>query len=131
MKTKFNKDMYAKMRMKKDEPLSSLGKRTVHVTGKGPLVTLPASSTPIVSDTETMRTTSPATSAEKILTPTSKRQRVTEKGKKKADSRSSSVWDDKGLVVEKAHEAVTAEDLKVISSVSFNEVTTHHVHKLV
>ena len=56
---------------------------------------------------------------------------MTEKGKKKADSRSSSVWDDKGLVVEKAHEAVTAEDLKVISSVSFNEVTTHHVHKLV
>ena len=59
--TKFNKDMYAKMRMKKDEPLSSLGKRIVHVTRKGPSVTPPASSNPIVSSTETVRTTSPAT----------------------------------------------------------------------
>ena len=36
MTTKFNKDMYAKMRSKKDEPLPNLGKKTVRVTGKGP-----------------------------------------------------------------------------------------------
>ena len=131
MTTKFNKDMYAKMRTEKDEPLSSLGKRTVHVTRKGPSVTPPAFVTPIVSGTETVRTASQATSIEEIPTSASKRPRVTDKGKEKADSYSSSVWDDEGLAVERAHGAVTAEDLKVISGVSFNEVAPHHAHKLV
>ena len=131
MMTKFNKDLYAKMRTKKDEPLSSLGKRTVHVTGKGPSTTLPASVTPIVFGTEMARTASSATLVEAIPTPASKRSRVTDKGKEKADSCSSCVWDDEGLVVERAHKVVTAEDLKAISGVSFNEVATRHVHKLV
>ena len=62
MTTKLNKDMYAKMRSKKDEPLSNIGKKGVRVTGKGPLVTPVTSATPIVSGVETVRTTSPATS---------------------------------------------------------------------
>ena len=62
MTTKFNKDLYAKMRMKKHEPLSSLGKRTMRVTRKGPLATPPASVTPIISSSETVRMASPATS---------------------------------------------------------------------
>ena len=33
--------------------------------------------------------------------------------------------------MERAHEVVTVEDLKAISSVSSNEVVTHHIHKLV
>ena len=33
MTTKFNKDMYAKMRAKKDEPLSNIGKKTVRTLG--------------------------------------------------------------------------------------------------
>ena len=131
MMTKFNKNMYAKMRTKKDKQLSSLRKRTVRVIGKGPLVTPPTSVTPIVSGTETVRMASLATSVEEIPTPASKRPWVTNKGKEKADSRSSSVWDDEGLAVERAHGAVTTEELKVISSMSFNEVTTRHVHKLV
>ena len=131
MATKFNKDMYAKMRTKKDEPLSSLGKRTVRIIGKAPLATPSASITHIVYGTETVRAASPATSIEEIPTPASKRSRVTDKGKEKADSRPSCVWDDEGLAVERAHKVVTAEDLKAISSVSFNEVATRHVHKLV
>ena len=131
MTTKFNKDMYAKMRTKKDELLSSLGKRTVRITGKGLLATPLASITPIVSGTETVRTASSATLVEAIPTPASKRSRVTDKGKEKADSCSSCVWDDEGLAVKRAHRVVTAEDLKAISSVSFNEVATRHVHKLV
>ena len=131
MTTKFNKDMYAKMRSKKDKPMSSLRKRTVCIIGKGPSITPLASVTPIVYGTETVRTTSPATSVEEIPAPTSKRPRVTDKGKEKTDSHSSSVWDDKGLVEERAHGAMTAEDLKVILGVSFNEVATRHVHKLV
>ena len=129
--TKFNKDLYARMRMKKDEPLSSLGKRIVCVTGKGPSITPPASITPIVSGTKMTRTAFLATSVEEIPSPAFKRPRVTDKGEEKADSHSSCVWDDEGLAVERAHGVVTAEDLKVISDVSFNKVATCHVHKLV
>ena len=89
MTTKFNKDMYAKMRSKKDKPLSSIGKKGVHVTGKGSSVTPVTSTTPIVFDVETVRTASPTTSVEEILTPSSKRPRLSVKNKEKADSRSS------------------------------------------
>ena len=93
MTTKFNKDMYVKMRSKKDEPLSNIGKKTVRVTGKGPSATPFASVTPIVSITETTRTTSPTTSVEElpIPTPVSKRLRLSNKEKEKVDSRLSTV----------------------------------------
>ena len=131
MTTKFNKDMYTKMRSKKDKPLSNIRKRIVHVTRKGPLVTPTASITPIVSGIETARIASPTTLIEEIPTPASKRPRVTDKGKEKVDSRSSCVWDDMELAVERTHGVVIAEDLKVFSSTPFNEVVTCHVHKLV
>ena len=51
MTTKFNKDMYAKMRCKKDESLSNLRKKAVRVTGKGPSVNPLGSVIPIVSAT--------------------------------------------------------------------------------
>ena len=129
MTTKFNKDMYAKMRSKKDEPLSSLGKKVVRVTGKGPSVTLVTSATPIVSAVETVRTTSPATSVEEIPTPSSKRLRVS--SKEKANSHPSTVWSDRGLAMDRAHGLVTAEDLKVLNGVPFNVVANQQVHKLV
>ena len=129
--TTFNKDMYAKMRSKKDEPLSSIEKRTVRVTGNGPSVTPTISITPIVFGIEMARTVSPTTSVEEIPTPAFKRPRLSDKEKEKADSRSSTVWDDKGLAVEWAHGVMTVKDLKVFSGVHFNEVVTRHVHKLV
>ena len=122
MTTKFNKDMYAKMRSKKDESLSSIGKKGVHVTGKGLSVTPVTSATPIVSGVETVRTAYPATSVEEILTPLSKRLRTSGKEKEKADSHSSTVWSDKGLAMDRAHGIVTAEDLKVLTGVPFNVV---------
>ena len=73
MTTKFNKDMYAKMRSKKDEPLSSIGKKGVHVMGKGPSVTPIASATPIVSGVKTARTVSLTTLVKEIPTPSSKK----------------------------------------------------------
>ena len=91
MTTKFNKDMYAKMRSKKDELLSNIGKKGVRVTGKGLSVTPVTSATPIVSSVETVRTTSPTTSVEEIPTPSSKRLHISGKEKEKADSRSSTV----------------------------------------
>ena len=67
MTTKFNKDIYVKMRSKKDEPLSNIGKKTVHVTGKDPSVTPTVFVNPIVSVTETTKTASPATLLKRSL----------------------------------------------------------------
>ena len=89
MTTKFNKDMYAKMRSKKHEPLSSIGKKGVCVMGKGPSVTLVTSATPIVSAVKTMRIAPPATLVEEIPTPSSKRLRTLGREREKADSHSS------------------------------------------
>ena len=91
MTTKFNKDMYAKIRSKKDEPLSNLGKKAVRVTGKGPALNPLSSVTPIVSATETTKTASPTASTEEIPTPGSKRPGVTGKEKEKVNSRLSTI----------------------------------------
>ena len=63
MTTKFNKDMYARMRNKKDEPLSAIGAKFVHVTERGApiLATLP--STPTL---RMARTASPTPSMEEL-----------------------------------------------------------------
>ena len=83
MTTRFNKDMYAKMRSKKDEPLANIGKKGVRVTGKG-LSVLPATNAiPIIFKVENVRTASPTTSVEEIPTPSSKRQRVSGKEREK------------------------------------------------
>ena len=62
---------------------------------KGVFVTL---ATPV---TKTTRTASPTTLVEEI-TLRLKKQRVADKGKDKANSRSSSVWDDAGLALTRA-----------------------------
>ena len=69
MTTKFNNDMYVKMRSKKDEPLSNIRKKTVCIIEKGPFSTPFVSVTPMVSVTETTRTDSPTTSVEDSLLP--------------------------------------------------------------
>ena len=56
---------------------------------------------------------------------------MADKGKEKADSYSSSVWDDARLVVERVNEIITTEDLKVFFGMPSNEVVTCHVHKLI
>ena len=130
MTTRFNKDMYAKMRSKKDEPLANIGKKGVRVTGKG-LSILPATdATPIVSGVENVQTASLATSIEEIPTPSSKRQRVSGKEKEK-EKVGSSVWDDEGVAVERAHGVVNVEDLKIFSGVPLNKVASQHVHKII
>ena len=123
MMTKFNKDMYAKMRSKKDEPLSNIGKKGVCITGKGPFVFPSTDATPIVSGVESLRVASPATSVEEIPTPSSKRQCLSAK-KKEKEKVGSSVWDDEGVAVERAHNVVKAEDLKVFSGVPLNVVAS-------
>ena len=100
-------------------------------TGKGPPITSAVPVTPVVLGIETTRTASPATSVEEIITPISKRPCLTDKGKEKADSHPSTVWDDAGLAVERAHEVIIAEDLKIFSGVPSNKVMARHVHTLV
>ena len=129
--TKFNKDMYAKMRAKKGEPLSNIGKKTVRVTGKGSSGVPATSVTPVVSGTKTTRTTSPLTSVEELPTPVSKRPRLSEREKEKADPHSSTIWGDERLASDMAHGVVTAEDLKVFFGVPSNTVASRHVHRLV
>ena len=95
MTTKFNQEMYAKMKAKKNEPLSNLRKRVVRIVEKGTPIT------PVTFVPKVTRTASPATSLEEI-TPHPKKQRVANKRKEKADSHLSSVWDDSGLVLMRA-----------------------------
>ena len=128
MTTRFNKDMYAKMRSKKDEPLANIGKKGVRITGKGPSILPSTDATPIVLGVESLRVASPATSVEEIPTSSSKRQRLSAKEKKRVGS---SVWDDEGVAVERAHNVVKAEDLKVFSGLPLNVVASQHVHKIV
>ena len=92
MTTKFNKDMYAKMRAKKDEPLSNIWKKMVRITGRGSPAVLVASITPVAFGAETTRTASPSTSIEELPTPASKLPRLSSKKKEKVDSRMSTIW---------------------------------------
>ena len=131
MTTKFNKDMYAKMRVKKDEPLSNIGKKIVRITGRGSSAVLATSITPVVSGTKTTRTASPLTSIEELLTPISKRPYLSSKEKEKVNPHTPTIWSDKRLAVDRAHGVIMAEDLKVFSGVPFNTVASLHVHKLV
>ena len=131
MTTKFNKDMYAKMRAKKDEPLFNIGKKTVHIMGRGSPAVPVTSITPIVSGAETTRTVSPSTSIKELPTPASKRPRLSSKDKEKVDSRTSTIWSDERLAMDRAHGVITANDLKVFSGVPSNTVASRHVHRLV
>ena len=87
MTTKFNKDMYARMRSKKDEPMSALGTKSVCITDRGVSILAALPSSPTFAPA---RVASPTPSVEE-LPPRNKRLRVGEKQKEKVDSRPSSV----------------------------------------
>ena len=127
MTTKFNKDMYARMRNKKDEPLSAIGTKSVRITDRGAsiLAALPSSPTSVLAGT-----TSPTPSVEE-LTPRNKRLRVGDKQKEKVDSRPSSIWDDAGVSVARAQDIFSADEMKVFSGVPADVVARRYLHKLV
>ena len=58
MTIKFNQDMYAKMRAKKNEPLSALGKRVVCIMDQG------SPATPVATVTRPTKAATLATSVE-------------------------------------------------------------------
>ena len=131
MTTKFNNDMYAKMRAKKDEPLSNIGKKAVRITGRGSPAVPAALVTPVASGAKTTRTASPSTSIEEHPTPASKRPRLSSKEKEKVDSCTSTIWSNERLAMDRAHGVITTDDLKVFSGVPSNTVASCHVHRLV
>ena len=127
MTTKLNKGMYAQMRSKKDKPLSAIRAKSVRVTERGAPILAALPSTPTLG---TAGTTSPTPLVEE-LTPRHKRPRTGDKKKEKVNSRSSSVWDDAGVALARAQDVFGADDMKVFSGVSANEVVGLHLHKLI
>ena len=127
MTTKFNKDMYARMKSKKDEPFSAIGAKSVRVTERWTLILIALLSTPTPV---TVGTTLPTPSVEE-LTPQHKKPRTANKQKEKLDSRSPSVWDDAGVALAHAHNVFSIDDMKAFLGVFANEVIRRHLHKLV
>ena len=122
MMTKFNQEMYARIKAKKNEPLSNIGQRRVQVVQKETVEKI--SSTPTPDET---RSASPAVSLEEI-TPHLKKCRTEDKGKEKVRA---SIWDDVGTALTIAYSIVMAEELKEISRVPSHEMVNRHIHKLV
>ena len=127
MTTKFNKDMYAQMRSKKEEPLSALGTKSVRITDRGIPILAVLLSSPTSAPT---RVVSLTPSVEELL-PRNKRLKVGEKQKEKVDFRPSSVWDDAGVSVARAQGTFSADKLKVFSGVPTEDIARRHLHKLV
>ena len=73
---------------------------------------------------------SPTSSVEE-LTPRNKRLRVGEKQKEKVDSRPSSIWNDAGVLVARAQDIFSVDEMKVFSGVPADDVVRRHLHKLV
>ena len=126
MTTKFNKDMYARMRGKKDEPLSAIGTKFVRITDRGVSVLSALPSSPTSAPA---RGASPTPSVEEVP-PRNKRLRVGEKQKEKVNSRPSCIWNDAGVSVARAQETFSADELKVFSGVPTDDVVRRHLHKL-
>ena len=127
MTTKFNKDMYARMRNRKDEPLSAIGTKFVRITDRGAPILAALLSSPTSLPTGVV---SPTSSVEE-LTPRNKRLRVGEKQKEKVDSRPSSIWNDAGVLVARAQDIFSVDEMKVFSGVPADDVVRRHLHKLV
>ena len=121
MTTKFNQELYAKLRAKKNELLSSLTEKCPRAV-KEVLETI--ASTPVASDP---KATSPITSIEEI-TSRPKRACGSNKGKNKVDS---SVWDNAATAMGRAHNVITPKELKDLNVVPFHELVSRHIHKLV
>ena len=126
MTTKFNKDMYAKIKGKKNEPLSNIGQKTLRITNKEKEkekeVAERGSSTLTLDEGWTA---SPAISIEEVLAP--KRWKMGDKGKEKVGS---SVWADAGVAMALANKLLTPEEEKEISRVPSHEMVSQYVHKL-
>ena len=128
MTSKFNKEMYNKIKGKKNEPLSSIGQRRLRITDKEKEkeVLERGSSIPTL-DLDEGLAASPGISVEEVARP-SKKQKVARKGKEKVGA---SVWSDAETAMDHANELLTPGEMREITSVPSHEMVSRHVHKLV
>ena len=129
MTSKFNKDMYAKIKAKKNEPLSSIGQKTLRIIDKGREREREKEAAERGSSTPTLdegRTASPVVSLEEVPAP--KKRKTGYKGKVKVGS---NIWADAEATMTLANKLLTPEEMKEISQVPSHEMVSQHVHKLV
>ena len=128
MTSKFNKEMYAKIKGKKNEPLSAIGQRVLRITDKEKeKETVERVSSPPTPNLDEGQLASPDVSIEEVVRPLKKRK-TGAKGKEKV---SFSVWEDIGVAMDCVNELLTPREMKEISSVPSHEMVSHHIHKLV
>ena len=132
MTSKFNKEMYKKIREKKNEPLSNIGQKKLRFTDKEKekekekeMVEKGSSTT--ISELVDGQEASLGISVEEVAHPF-KRQKVGSKEKEKVGS---SVWSDAKVAVDRTNEFFTLGETKEISSTPSHEMVSRHVHKLV
>ena len=132
MTSKFNKEMYKKIKEKKNEPFSSIGQKKLRFTDKEKEkekekeMVERGSSTPILELVDGQEA-SPGISVEEVARPF-KRQKLGSKGKEKVGS---SVWSNAEVAVDRANEFFTLGEMKEISSTPSHEMVNRHIHKLV
>ena len=127
MTTKFNKDLYVKIKGKKNEPLSSIGQRRLRVVEKDKEMEKEVMerglSTPTLDEG---RTTSPEISIEEVSPPLKKRKA----GDKEKEKVGSSVWANAGVTMAQANKLLTPEEMREISGVPSHKMVSQHIHKL-
>ena len=132
MTSKFNKEMYRKIKEKKNEPLSNIGQRKLRFMykekerEKEKEIVEKGSSAPIL-ELEEGQAASPGVSVEEVTHPL-KKQKVGSKGKEKIGS---NIWSDAEAAMDRANELLTPGEMKEISSIPSHEMVSCHVHKLV
>ena len=132
MTSKFNKEMYKKIKEKKNEPLSSIGQRKLRFTDKEKekereKEIVERGSSTLVLKLEEGQTASPSVLVEEVAHPL-KKQKVGSKGKEKIGS---SVWSDAEAAMDRNNELLTPREMKEISSIPSHDMVSRHVHKLV
>ena len=129
MTSKFNKEMYKKIKEKKNEPLSSIGQKKLRFTDKEKEkekereMVERGSSTPILELVDGQEA-SLGVSVEEVARPL-KRLKVGGKGKEKVGS---SIWSDAEAAVDRVLEFFTLGEMKEISSTPSHEMVSRHVH---
>ena len=121
----FNQDKYARVKAKRNKPLSniSFGLKKPRLTSEEE-VTNPASSNLALVK---VILASLAISL-KELSPGPKRTRSRDKGK---DKTGASVWEDATTALGRTRSIVTTNELKSLAFVPFHELVSRHVHKLI
>nr|POF14707.1 hypothetical protein CFP56_34191 [Quercus suber] len=119
MATRYSKNKYAHIKNLKDEPLANLtsdSKKRKLSDEKANTSALPFVHTTPPSPTSSLEVT--------VVTPPLTRA----KGKSKVGM---SVWDDPVTTLGHAHNVITSDELKGLSSVPSHELVNRHIHKLV